>query len=59
MALSRPVRVLGALAALLFIFTIIQLFRSPVKLTTPTFGGIKDKGEDEEIWRDPNLDRKL
>ncbi|KAI9712446.1 MAG: hypothetical protein M1820_001659 [Bogoriella megaspora] len=56
MALSRPVRVLAALAALLFIFTVTQLFRSPVKLSPPGFGNSKDKPKDEEPWRDPNLD---
>ncbi|KAI9652984.1 MAG: hypothetical protein M1821_007737 [Bathelium mastoideum] len=56
MALSRPVRVLGAVAVLLFIFTVAQIFRSPVRITPPTFGGVKEKPQDQEPWRDPNLD---
>ncbi|KAL9062918.1 MAG: hypothetical protein Q9157_008539 [Trypethelium eluteriae] len=56
MALSRPVRVLAAIAALLFIFSILQMLRTPVKLTPPSFGSSKDNPKDQDAWRDPNLD---
>ena len=58
MAVARPVRFLGAISVVLFIFLIYQFFRSPLSLHAPRQQDAGLNGDKiESMDRDPLLDR--
>lgn len=58
MAVARPLRLLGALSCVVFVYLLFQMTRTP-KIVAPVSTGGSNGEKIDDFTRDPLLDRTL